>query len=100
VAVGRLARTLSSYGTFNMMLSDGRALFAHCSTKLTYVLRRFPFITANLSDQELSVDFSQLTTPTDQVAIIVTEPLTTNEQWTAFSSGEMKVFIDGVPQPD
>jgi len=99
-AVGRLARTLSSYGTFNMMLSDGRALFAHCSTKLTYVLRRFPFITANLSDQELSVDFSQLTTPTDQVAIIVTEPLTTNEQWTAFSSGEMKVFIDGVPQPD
>lgn len=99
-ALGRLVRTIAGYGTFNMMLSDGRALFAHCSTKLSYVVRQFPFITASLSDEELSVDFSQLTTPNDRVAIIVTEPLTTNERWTEFSSGEMKVFIDGLPQAD
>jgi glutamine amidotransferase len=31
------------------------------------------------------------------VAIIVTEPLTTNETWRAFTAGEMKVFVDGQP---
>lgn len=99
-ALGKLVRTVAGHGTFNMMLSDGHALFAHCSTKLSYVVRQFPFITASLSDEDLSVDFSQVTTPNDRVAIIVTEPLTTNEQWTEFSSGEMKVFIDGLPQAD
>jgi glutamine amidotransferase len=44
-----------------------------------------PFDTAKLSDEDVSVDFSQVTTPNDRVAIIVTQPLTTNEQWTAFS---------------
>ncbi|MDO8305041.1 class II glutamine amidotransferase, partial [Herminiimonas sp.] len=40
-----------------------------------------------------------VTTPNDRVAIIVTEPLTTNETWTPFQSGELKVFIDGLPLP-
>ena len=62
-----------------MMLSDGAALYAHCSTKLCYVMRQYPFDTARLADEDLSVDFSQVTTPNDRVAIIVTTPLTTNE---------------------
>jgi predicted glutamine amidotransferase len=45
------------------------------------------------------VDFAEHTTPSDQVAVVVTAPLTTNEQWTAFSPGELKVFVDGVLQP-
>ncbi len=81
-----------------MMLSDGTALFTHCSTKLCYVVRKHPFVTACLSDEDLSVDFSQVTTPDDRVAIIVTEPLTTNETWTHFAPGELKVFVDGLPQ--
>jgi glutamine amidotransferase len=31
------------------------------------------------------------------VAVIVTEPLTTNETWHSFESGELKLFIDGAP---
>jgi len=72
-------------------------LFAHCSTKLSYLVRQFPFTSACLSDEELSVDFSQVTTPNDRVAIIVTEPLTTNETWTAFAPGELKLFVEGAP---
>ena len=77
------------------MLSDGSALFAHCSTKLHYIVRKYPFTTACLSDEDVTVDFSEVTTPNDRVALIVTEPLTTNEVWTQFAPGEMKVFVDG-----
>jgi glutamine amidotransferase len=38
-----------------------------------------------------------VTTPQDRVAIIVTEPLTTNETWTAFAPGELLLFVDGAP---
>jgi predicted glutamine amidotransferase len=75
------------------------ALFAHCSTRLCYVVRQYPFVTAQLSDEDVSVDFSQVTTPDDRVAIIVTEPLTTNEHWTEFQPGELKVFVDGQVLP-
>lgn len=96
-ALQQLCHDIASHGTFNMMLSDGDALFVHCSTKLHYIVRRYPFATAKLSDEDISVDFSQVTTPQDCVAIIVTEPLTTNETWTQFAPGELKVFVDGVP---
>ncbi|MDB5934489.1 MAG: class glutamine amidotransferase [Massilia sp.] len=96
-AIGELVQSVAAHGTFNMMLSDGSALFAHCSTRLCYVVRQYPFPTAQLSDEDVSVDFSQVTTPDDRVAVIVTEPLTTNETWTEFAPGEMKVFIDGMP---
>ncbi|WP_426173534.1 class II glutamine amidotransferase [Massilia sp. TWR1-2-2] len=98
-ALGELAQSIAAHGTFNMMLSDGSALFAHCSTRLCYVVREYPFATAQLSDEDVSVDFSQVTTPQDRVAVIVTEPLTSNERWTEFLPGEMKVFVDGTPLP-
>jgi glutamine amidotransferase len=98
-ALAELVRAVGAHGAFNMMLSDGSALFAHCSTRLCYVVRQYPFVTAQLSDEDVSVDFSQVTTPDDRVAIIVTEPLTTNESWTEFKPGELKVFVDGMPLP-
>lgn len=98
-ALADLVAVIARHGTFNMMLSDGTALFAHCSTKLCYVVRQYPFAAACLADEDLSVDFSQVTTPNDRVAIIVTTPLTTNETWTEFAPGELKVFVDGLPQP-
>ncbi|MDB5907462.1 MAG: class glutamine amidotransferase [Massilia sp.] len=98
-ALDELVSGIAAYGTFNMMLSDGSALFAHCSTRLCYVVRQYPFVTARLSDEDVSVDFSQVTTPDDRVAIIVTEPLTTNETWTEFQPGELKLFVDGLPLP-
>ena len=54
-------------------------------------------MTACLSDEDLSIDFSQVTTPHDRVAVIVTQALTTNEVWTDFGAGELKVFVDGAP---
>jgi predicted glutamine amidotransferase len=90
-----LAPRIARHGTFNFLLSNGEALWAHASTNLHYVERKHPFAHAQLADEELSVDFSQLTTPTDRVAVVVTAPLTTNEAWTAFAPGELKVFVDG-----
>jgi glutamine amidotransferase len=98
-ALGELVKSIAAHGAFNLMLSDGSALFAHCSTRLCYVVRQYPFLTAQLSDEDVSVDFSQVTTPEDRVAIIVTEPLTKNEAWTEFKPGELKVFVDGMPLP-
>ncbi|WP_044528451.1 class II glutamine amidotransferase, partial [Herbaspirillum sp. B65] len=46
-------------------------------------------------DEDLSVDFSEVTTRHDRVAVIVTQPLTDNEVWTQYQPGEMKVFVDG-----
>jgi glutamine amidotransferase len=96
-ALRELCAEIGSHGVFNLMLSDGSALFAHCSTNLHYLVRQYPFAEARLSDEDLSVDFSEVTTPKDRVAIIVTAPLTANETWIAFAPGELKVFIDGQP---
>jgi glutamine amidotransferase len=90
-----LTPRISRHGTFNFMLSNGQALWAHASTNLHYVLRKHPFAHAALSDEDVSIDFSQHTSPNDRVAVVVTAPLTTNEEWTAFESGELKVFVDG-----
>ena len=94
-ALRELTSFIASHGPFNMLLSDGSALFTHCSTNLHYVIRQFPFSGAQLSDQDVSVDFTEVTTEDDRVAIIVTQPLTTNEVWTQFQPGEFKVFVDG-----
>lgn len=96
-ALREFTAQVASHGTFNYMMSDGTELFAHCSTRLHYLVRQHPFPTASLSDDEISVDFSQVTTPSDRVAVIVTEPLTANETWHPFAAGELKVFVDGAP---
>jgi glutamine amidotransferase len=96
-AMRELTAAVARHGTFNMMLSDGSALFAHCSTNLHYIIRQHPFATAVLSDEDMSVDFSEVTTPNDRVAVIVTTPLTSNERWTPFQPGELKVFVEGAP---
>ncbi|CAN5217911.1 class II glutamine amidotransferase [soil metagenome] len=96
-ALEQLTGEIAAHGPFNVMLSDGSALFAHCSTNLFYIVRKFPFSEAKLSDEDVTVDFSQVTTPNDRVVIVVTAPLTTNETWESFKPDELKVFIDGLP---
>ena len=86
---------LARHGTFNMLLSNGQALWAHGSTQLHYLLRQHPFGRVQLQDEDLSVDFASHTTARDRVAVIATEPLTLDEQWVAFKPGELKVFKDG-----
>jgi glutamine amidotransferase len=77
------------------MLSNGQALWAHCSTKLSWLVREHPFRKARLQDEDMSVDFAELTTTADRVAVVVTEPLTADEAWRAFAPGELKVFVNG-----
>lgn len=90
-----LCPQLNAFGTFNMLLSNGQALWAHGSTHLHYLLRRHPFGRVHLQDEDLSMDFASQTTAQDRVAIIATEPLTRDEPWVAFAPGELKVFVDG-----
>ncbi|MDB5886544.1 MAG: glutamine amidotransferase, class-II [Polaromonas sp.] len=91
-----LAAQAARHGTFNFLLSNGQALWAHASTSLVYVERRHPFAHATLSDEDVSMNFQEHTQPTDRVAVVVTAPLTTNESWTAFAPGELMVFQGGV----
>ena len=88
---GRIGKT----GTFNMLLGDGNALYARCATKLHHVIRKAPFKKATLADEELSVDFAEVTTPDDRVAVVATMPLTRDEAWTSGEPGSMWVFRAG-----
>ncbi|KAB7619700.1 class II glutamine amidotransferase [Alkalilimnicola sp. S0819] len=95
--VFHLATELSTLGTFNMLMSDGRVLYAFCGTHLSWITRRAPFGAARLKDAEMEVDFSRLTTPNDVVTVIATHPLTTNEVWQTMTPGSMVVFQGGLP---
>jgi predicted glutamine amidotransferase len=90
-----LTPRIAKHGRFNFLLSNGDALWAHCSTNLWYLERKHPFTQAHLADEDLSVDFAQHTSPDDRVAVVVTAPLTVNETWTQFQPGELKVFVNG-----
>ncbi|MCL2309980.1 MAG: class II glutamine amidotransferase [Proteobacteria bacterium] len=99
-----LTRTLTEltpqaarFGTFNFLLSNGQALWAHASTSLCYIVRQHPFTRARLVDEDLSVNFAEHTTPADRVAVVATTPLTSDEHWTPFQPGELKMFQDGAP---
>src|SRR5215212_878609 len=92
-----LVPVIAGHGTFNFMLSNGEALWAHCSTRLHRVVRQHPFTRASLQDDDVTVDFAEVTSPRDRVAVVVTEPLTRDEAWSAFAAGELRVFVDGAP---
>lgn len=90
-----LSPQIAEYGTFNFILSNGQALFSYATTKLHWLVREYPFQPAQLIDLDVEVDFSQVTTPEDRVAVITTEPLTQNEVWTPYQAGEMILFQHG-----
>jgi predicted glutamine amidotransferase len=94
-AIEALTREVSRHGVFNFLLSNGQALFAHCSTHLYYLVRQWPFSTAHLIDEDMTVDFANYTTPEDRVAVIATQPLTDNEIWTRLEPGDLVMFQDG-----
>jgi glutamine amidotransferase len=70
-------------------------LFARCATKLAYIVRKAPFGKATLADDDVRVDFAEVTTPRDRVAVIATTPLTRDETWTIGKPGEMWTFDGG-----
>jgi glutamine amidotransferase len=93
-----LATAIGAHGEFNFLLSNGRALFAHCASRLSYIVRQAPFDRAHLMDQDVSVDFRELTTLNDRVAVIATTPLTDNEHWERIAPGTLMAFVDGAPR--
>ncbi len=95
--LNQITQAIAAHGIFNYLLSDGEHFFAHCSTKLCYLVRQAPFAAAHLIDEDVTVDFQAVTTPRDRVAIIATTPLTDNETWTPIQPGQLLVFHDGAP---
>ena len=95
--LGELVPRIARHGTFNFLLSNGQALWAHASTKLHYLMRQYPFSEVHLKDEDIKVDLAELNGPQDRFTIIVTEPLTTNENWVAMAPGDLKLFVDGEP---
>ena len=84
----------AEHGVFNFLLSNGQAMFAHCSTRLWYVVRQWPFSNAQLVDTDLSMDFAQTNASNDRLCIIATQPLTRNEAWQQLAPGQL-LWIEG-----
>lgn len=94
-ALEEFAAQMRSHGPFNFLLSNGDCLFAHRSTDLHYIIRQAPFAVAHLKDQDVTVDFSEVTSPEDRVALIATLPLTDNETWIALPVDRVAMFAEG-----
>lgn len=90
-----LALRVSRHGSFNFLLSDGEAIYAHASTRLHWLQRRPPFATAQLVDREVRIDLGQVNSVDDRMVLVATEPLTSDEPWQAFEPGELRVFVGG-----
>jgi len=90
-----LCESINARGVFNLLLTNGNALFGFCSTKLCWITRRAPFGVAHLSDKDLSIDFAKVTTEHDVVTMIATHPLTKNEAWHTMAPGECRLFVAG-----
>jgi len=86
---------LAGRGIFNCLISNGQWLYAFAGTKLHAITRRAPFTKATLADDDMSVDFSEVTSARDVVTIVSTEPLTSDEIWQPLTPGESMLLQDG-----
>jgi predicted glutamine amidotransferase len=86
---------LGGHGVFNAILSDGRGVLAHATTRLSWLQRQHPFGTVRLIDQELELDLAAANRPGDRMVLLATSPLTHAEPWHAFEAGETRLFVDG-----
>lgn len=93
-ALTALVKEIGSTGVFNFLLSDEQYLYAHCSTRLAYIIRQAPFSTARLKDHEMTVDFNTVAGPNDRIALIATTPLT-DEAWVTVDPGTLLMLKDG-----
>jgi predicted glutamine amidotransferase len=85
----------AAHGNFNLLLSNGQALWAHCSSRLHFIERAHPFGHATLSDEDVTVNFAAHTTPDDRVAVVATEPMTRDEPWVPMAPGTLHAFVAG-----
>lgn len=90
-----LSVTYAKQGVFNLLLSNGDWLFTFCTTEMASITRRAPFGPARLKDADVTVDFESETTADDIVSVIVTKPLTSDEQWDVYQPGEWRLWQKG-----
>jgi len=93
--VAEISEAIARHGNFNFVLSNGEGMYAHCSSRLYALQRRHPFPTAKLVDCDMSLDLGAFNDADDRMVVIATEPLTAGEPWTAFATGESRLFVDG-----
>ena len=91
----QVTQKIACHGVFNFLLSNGQTMFAHCSTRLWYLQRQWPFSNAQLVDSELSMDFALTNVANDKLCIIATQPLTRNECWQQLEPGQLLWIEDG-----
>lgn len=94
-AIAELTHEIRAFGLFNFVMSNGDCLFAHASTLLHYIVRKAPFGKARLVDDDVMIDFADVTTPEDKVAVITTLPLTCDETWNQLAENELVMFRNG-----
>lgn len=94
-ALAEITAVIARYGNFNFLLSNGEALYAHCSSTLHALERAHPFPTAKLVDCDVSMDLGALNAEGDRMVIIATEPLTDEASWRKFETGEFNVYVGG-----
>ncbi|MDT8442328.1 MAG: class II glutamine amidotransferase [Desulfuromonadales bacterium] len=94
-ALHELTLEFAGLGIANYLLANGEVMLAHCSTRLSYIVRQAPFGEAHLTDEDVTVDFRELTTPSDRVAVITSLPLTDNEAWVDMRPGTLWMFRNG-----
>lgn len=93
--LAELVAHAARHGRFNLLMSDGFALYAHASNKLSWLQRQHPFLRAKLVDRQLEIDLAQANAPGDRMVLLATAPLTDGEPWRHFLPGEMRVFEQG-----
>jgi len=92
-----LTAEVACHGPFNFLLTDGQTVYAHCSTRLHWLVRRYPFAQVRLVDTDLTLDLSRDNGPEDRMVLVATEPLTHDEPWQAMAPGELFAFAQGEP---
>ena len=93
--LAELVAKAAQHGRFNLLMSDGFALYAHASNKLSWLQRQHPFPRAKLLDRQLEIDLAQANAPGDRMVLLATAPLTEGEDWQHFLPGELRVFEQG-----
>jgi len=90
-----ITREINQFGIFSFLLSDSRYMYAHCSNKMCWVTRQYPFGEAQLIDTGEVIDFRIKLSRNDIVTVIASSALTDNEDWHCMENGEFRVFNNG-----
>jgi predicted glutamine amidotransferase len=94
-ALAELVAQGAAHGNFNLTISDGRALYVHCSSNLFVLHRQHPFPVAQLTDCDMRLDLSAHNKTDDKLVIVATAPLTADEPWQRLEPGESRVYENG-----